>query len=73
MIGIKGIIIMSYGRVSNTIVETRNYCSIFSDDWEMRIGKRKVLLKLTPIRYDVGKKALNFKGDEKSRLSLYVV
>ena len=73
MIGIKGIIIMSYGRVSNTIVETRTYCSIFSGDWEMRIGKRKVLLKLTPIRDDVEKKALNFKGDEKSRLSLYVV
>ena len=45
----------------------------FSGGWEMRIGKRKVLLKLTPIRDDVEKKALNFKGDEKSRLSLYVV
>ena len=32
----------------------------FSGDWEMRIGKRKVLLKPNPIRYDVEKKILNF-------------
>ena len=44
-----------------------------SGGWEIRIRKGKVLLKLNPVRDDVEKKALNFIGDERSRLSLYVV
>ena len=59
--------------MKNEVFDLEDIARFFSGDWETRIGKRKVLLKLTPIRDDVEKKALNFKGDEKSRLSLYVV
>ena len=42
------------------------------DLFMQRIGNRKVMLKLNPIRDYVEKKALNFKGGEKSHPSLYV-
>ena len=40
------------------------FALFFSGDWEMRMWKRKVMLKPKPIRYDIEKKALNIKCGE---------
>ena len=45
----------------------------FSGGWEMRIGKRKVLLTPNSNTNDIEKNTLNFKCGEISRLSPNVV